>query len=222
MITYRTFIDNINCLFTIPEVSNGNIIINCSGLPGQPENYELFSYFTQQGFICIHPKYEGTWESYGKFLEKSPVEDIIKVIDYVSEKRSLKSAYDSSTINLNFKNIFLFGSSFGASVALVAHAKTSSITGVVAIAPVTNFVTQGGGEDEEQDLTNLGTFLREGYGRAYDFELDNWQKLLEGEIDINPVNYKEELSSKCILLLHGENDKTVSIQKTKDFFENIE
>ena len=104
MITYRTFIDNINCLFTIPEVSNGNIIINCSGLPGQPENYELFSYFTQQGFICIHPKYEGTWESYGKFLEKSPVEDIIKVIDYVSEKRSLKSAYDSSTINLNFKN----------------------------------------------------------------------------------------------------------------------
>ncbi len=221
MITYRSFVGKINCLFSTPESPNGILVITCSGLPGQPENYELFSYLTQRGFLCVHPKYEGTWESQGKFLKHSPVKDLKKVINYLRKWHSLKSAYDETLIKLDFENIFLLGSSFGGSVALVTAANSAEVKGVVSIAPVTDFTQHGKGELEEQDLTSLGRFLKQGYGRAYNFNLDEWKKLLNGNIDINPVNYKTELSDKNVLLIHGEQDKTVSVQKTRDLFLSI-
>lgn len=221
MITYRTFINKINCLFSVPEKSNGNLVINCSGLPGQPENYELFSYLTQKGFVCLHPKYEGTWESEGKFLDHSPADDLQSVISHISENHALESAYDGSLIKLEFKNIFLIGSSFGGSVALVTAAKHSRVMGVVSIAPVTDFTKQGKGGSSEQDLAYLGKFLKKGFGRAYNFDLKDWSKLLSGEIDLNPINHTKDLSQKNVLLIHGEDDKTISVQKTIDLFSTI-
>jgi alpha/beta superfamily hydrolase len=209
-------------LFSVPDKSNGNLVINCSGLPGQPENYELFSYLTQKGFVCVHPKYEGTWESEGKFLDHSPVDDLRTVINYIIESHVLESAYDGSLIKLEFNNIFLMGSSFGGSVALVTAANSNDVMGVVSIAPVTDFTKQGKGDSNEQDLAYLGKFLKKGFGRAYNLDLDDWSKLLNGNIDLNPVDHVESLLRKNVLLIHGEADKTISIYKTKDFFKRIE
>ncbi|TSC86811.1 MAG: Uncharacterized protein G01um101416_576 [Microgenomates group bacterium Gr01-1014_16] len=222
MIMYRSYIDKIHCLFSLPSSEpQKKIIIACSGLPGQPENYELFSYFTQEGFICVHPKYEGTWESYGKFLNHSPVDDILKVIDHLKKERSLVSAYDNSLIKFDFDEVILFGSSFGGSVALVSAARSQNVNRAIAIAPVIDFSTQGKDKREEQDLTNLGEFLQRGYGRAYDFELRDWKKLLEGKIDMNPIKYIKELSPKKLFLVHGEEDKTISVYKTRRFFDDL-
>jgi alpha-beta hydrolase superfamily lysophospholipase len=221
MIIYRTFIEKIHCLFTVPENPNGKLIINCSGLPSQPENKDLLAFFTEHGFICIHPKYEGTWESYGEFLDHSPADDITKVIDQVSKERALKSAYDGAMIPLPFNEIILFGSSLGASAALVAGAKSEHVHSIIALAPVIDLARQGKDEVEEQDLTHLGKFLQDGFGKAYNFKLENWEKLLSGKIDVNPQMYTKELSNKRITLVHGELDKTVSIAKTKKFFDEL-
>jgi len=223
MILYRSFVGPINCVYAFPETqSKRKLIIICPGLPSQPENWDLMSKLAKMGFTNLTVKYQGTWESKGYFLKDSPVKDVISVIDKIIEKKTLISLYDNSTMSLDFDEIVLFGSSFGGSVALVAGAKHNQVRKIVANAPVTDYKLHGKDKNsKEQDLEKLGSFIKRGYGRAYALEQSDWERLLIGEVDINPVKYREELSKKDLLLIHGKKDKTVSPGKTVDFFEGI-
>lgn len=224
MILYRTYIGQINCVFTLPanEINNKKLLIFCPGLPGQPENASIMEYFAKEGFTTFFIKYTGTWESGGEFLKRSPEVDIREVVSYLTKHKKITELYNSKQIELNFEEIDVFGSSFGGSVALVAGAKDKNIKKIVALAPIINYKLQCKNPDfEEEDLTRLGKFLSKAYGMAYRVSLSDWNKLIDGEIDLNPSDYIFGLKGKNVLLVQGARDKSVSPKRTKDFFDRI-
>lgn len=205
------------------STNNKKLIVFCPGLPGQPENANIMEYFTKLGFTCFFIKYSGTWESEGEFLKRNPEEDVREVIAYLEKNKKVTEFYTEKQINLNFDEIILFGSSFGGSVAIVAGAKDGNINKIVALAPVVNYKSQGRETKfEEENLENLGKFLKRAYGPAYRLNLKNWEKLISGEVDLNPSDYVSKLKKKDVLLIQGANDKSVSPKRTKDFFGKIE
>lgn len=222
MILYRTFIGQINCVFTLPESKNHKkIIVFCPGLPGQPENKNIMEFYSRQGFTCFFIKYRGTWESGGNFLEKSPEEDVREVIDYLNVKKRVTELYNLREIDLKFDEIFVFGSSFGGSVALVAGAKNQKVAKITALAPVVDYRSQGKEKSSEEDMQHTGEYISRAYGYGYRLESKNWKKLLNGDVDLNPKDYVNELRNKQVFILHGESDLSVSPQKTKNFFSEI-
>ncbi len=57
------------------------LIVLCDGMPSIPRKPPLAEFLAAKGFWVIYPRYCGAWESGGHFLEKSPDEDILDIID---------------------------------------------------------------------------------------------------------------------------------------------
>src|ERR1700691_5725295 len=57
------------------------LIILCDGMPSIPRKQSLSEFLAAKGFWVIYPRYRGAWESSGQFLEKSPHQDILDIID---------------------------------------------------------------------------------------------------------------------------------------------
>ena len=131
---YRTFFGNVGCDVSLPiKENNKKLIIICPGLPSDPSNYDVMDFLSDNGFPSIYVRYSGTWGSYGSFLKDSPVKDIENVINFISKNNSFVDSSSNKKIALNFKEIILLGTSFGASIALVSGAKSTSIKKIIVL-----------------------------------------------------------------------------------------
>src|SRR5438094_8289365 len=81
---FRTrFKDEIIAEFLPPSRSakKQKLIILCDGMPSIPRKQPLAEFLAGKGFWVIYPRYRGAWESGGDFLEKSPHQDILDILD---------------------------------------------------------------------------------------------------------------------------------------------
>jgi len=63
------------------ERKTQKVVILCDGMPSIPRKQSLSEFLATKGFWVIYPRYRGAWESDGHFLEKSPHQDILDIID---------------------------------------------------------------------------------------------------------------------------------------------
>ena len=81
---YRTrFKKDIVAEFLPPsrKLKKQKVIIICDGMPSIPSKQLLMKFLSKKGYWVIFPRYRGAWESDGEFLDKSPHEYIIDIID---------------------------------------------------------------------------------------------------------------------------------------------
>ena len=57
------------------------VIVLCDGMPSIPRKQELAEFLARKGYWVFYPRYRGSWESGGEFLERSPHLDILAVVD---------------------------------------------------------------------------------------------------------------------------------------------
>ncbi len=223
MVFYKTFIGQTGCDIVLPlKNDKKKLIIICPGLPSDPFNYDLLDFLSNEGFSCVYVRYSGTWGSYGSFLKNSPVKDIENILDFVLKERSFIDSSNNQKVKLNFKKIILIGTSFGGSVCLVSGAKSLNVNKIIALSPIVNYRDHARNPDyPEEKIDNLGNYLKRAYGKSYNFSSNDWKKFVEGKLDINPDDYVHELSKKEIILLSGVKDKSISIDRLKNFFNNL-
>jgi esterase/lipase len=95
------------------------IIILCDGLPSIPRKQPLAEFLAKKGFWVVYPRYRGTWESEGSFLEVAPDKDISDVID------ELPNGLTDIAFGQHFSipsphEVYVIGGSFGGTTALMA------------------------------------------------------------------------------------------------------
>lgn len=197
-------IGDIFCEFLLPFPDSSNIpsIILCEGLPSQPSQRVLMDTLANHGFAVFFPRYRGTWESGGVFLNESPVKDIESVAIALRNGIVLgKHVFVSGDISL-------MGTSFGGSVALCS-AKSIKAHKIVALSPVPDFKTLPG-------LSSLRDFLQSMFTGAYRFNNNGWQALLAGEL-LNPSQALADVDANRILIIGGENDNQITPYILKTF-----
>jgi esterase/lipase len=155
-------------IFSKNTPSKGTIIL-LDGLPSNPSTKaNLMRELSEKGYDVFFPRYEGTWESDGTFLERAPSEGIIEFI------KKLKDGINIEGKNYNNNKIFLFGASFGGGVALDISTK-EDVGKICVVSPVISFKKVNG-------IETLEDYLIKTRSKDYRFDPRGWKKLLEDQI----------------------------------------
>jgi predicted esterase len=198
------------------EKNNGKAIIFCSGIPGTSSYVEIAKKYVDKGFIFIHPKYLGSWESYGNFSVENCKKTIVNFVNALKNKE-VKTIF-SENFDLEINEIYLFGHSFGGSVALCSGAELA-INGIIALAPVIDYRIQGKETYEEEKMDLLYCFIIAGFENVYrNFDKSEWKNFCSNGSILNANDYLGKLKEKRILLIHGTKDISVNYNRSKKFY----
>lgn len=203
--------------FAVPtsekQRAQGRVAILCQGAPGMPGKSSLMDFLARKGFYVVLPRYRGTWESAGKFLETDPTEDVREVLEAVH--KPLVSLYEETAYQFP-KNpkIYIFSSSFGGSAGLLlsGHKKVER---VVAFSPVTDWRAQS----DTEPLPTMNTFTKLVYGEGYRLSKKGWMKLAKGDF-FNPITALQKIKGSKILIFHAKDDDVVPLSASELFADD--
>ncbi len=218
MFTIRTrFAHDIVTEFLPPSraTKKQRVIIFADGMPTVPSKKAQLEFFSKKGFWVFAPRYRGTWESDGKFLARSPHEDIVDVIDGIHQNFISIWDYnfhDKKKFKLQPDEIILIGSSFGGPAVILAAKTDKRVTKTVAISPVIDWTKPG--KDEPLDL--LEKFTEQAFGMGYRTAKNGWRKIASGKF-YNPVKHISEIAGANVLMIHAKDDTVCRYSETKKF-----
>jgi pimeloyl-ACP methyl ester carboxylesterase len=192
----------------LPPVRAGKkqkVIILCDGMPSMPRKQALAAFLSGRGYWVIYPRYRGAWESSGQFLEKSPHEDILDVIDELP--KGLREVTFGRRFALSPDEIFVIGGSFGGAAAILSSLDPR-VKKVIANCPVVDWSIIAKSEKAETSNPNYAAYIREAFGNAYRLSDRNWKKLDGGKF-YNPAHHIAEIMASKVLMFHAKNDPYV-------------
>jgi pimeloyl-ACP methyl ester carboxylesterase len=196
-----------------PKKPSGKVMIFCSGLPSMPGKSDVLKTAARRGYHAISFRYRGTWESGGKFLDHSPAQDVLDVI--CSLEGELVDVWSKEVFRVHAKEIVVVGSSFGGTAALLC-AQDSRVDKVVALSPVVDWTRQG--ETESSDY--LLAVVKNGYGGAFRFGEQDWERLFLGEF-YQPIEKIDDIESSKVFIVYTKDDEVVPAASIDDFIKKV-
>lgn len=198
------FAKDIVAEIVLPMKQTGRVAIFVGGLPSSPNKKSLLQFLAAQGYVAIFPRYRGTWESSGYFLEQSPAQDVHNVISDLTKKKGFKEIVTGEFHTIKVSAIHLFGASFGGP-AVILNSHLAIVKKVIALAPVLDWHSV----EKTEPLTPHIRFIEAGFGGAYRLHRkSDWQKLIKTDF-YNPSAQTQSIIGKKILILHCNDDTTV-------------
>jgi dipeptidyl aminopeptidase/acylaminoacyl peptidase len=203
--SFRTrFAKNIVAEVMLPLRQTGKVAIIAIGAPSAPYKKETLQFLANHGYVVIFPRYRGTWESEGNFLEKSPAQDIRDVITELVAKHTVYDVATQKKQSIRVSAIHLFGGSFGGPAVLL-NTRLPIVKKVIALSPVIDWSVEG--KDEPFDFYTR--YSLEGYGGAFRTKhLKDWQKLIKTDF-YNPIDHVASVLGKKVFIIHSKDDTNV-------------
>jgi len=190
-------------------------IILCDGMPSIPRKQPLAEFLSGKGYWVFYPRYRGAWESGGKFLEKSPHEDILDVIGGLSKE--FKELAFGRRFRVVVDEVFVIGGSFGGAAAILSSLDPR-VKRVIANCPVVDWAILPREEKKETSNASYSAYIREAFGTGYRLSEGNWKKLRGGRF-YNPAYHAREVTASKVMMFHAQDDPYVSYQSVKRFAE---
>jgi pimeloyl-ACP methyl ester carboxylesterase len=200
----------------LPPVRAGKkqrVIILCDGMPSTPRKQPLAAFLSERGFWVFYPRYRGAWESDGRFLEKSPHEDILDIIDELP--KGIKESAFGRQFSLTPDEVFVIGGSFGGAAAILSSLDPR-VTKVIANCPVVDWSILARAEKAETANANYAAYIREAFGNGYRLSDKNWRKLRSGAF-YNPAQHIREITPSKIMIFHAKDDPYIPYKVVKRF-----
>lgn len=191
------------------------LIILCDGMPSIPRKQPLAEFLAEKGFWVVYPRYRGAWESSGKFLRKSPHEDILDILSDLPCE--LEDIAFGQRFRLAPEQIFVIGGSFGGAASILLSLD-SRVTRVVANCAVVDWSILDHAERAETSRQNYAEYIRAAFGNAYRLSDASWKKLRSGKF-YNPWHHRGEIDASKVLMFHAKDDPSVPYARTKEFAE---
>jgi len=157
-------------------------IILCDGMPSIPRKQPLAEFLSGKGYWVFYPRYRGAWESGGEFLEKSPHEDILDVIEGLSKE--FRELAFGRRFRLWANELFAIGGSFGGAAAILASLDPR-VNKAVANCPVVDWSILPREQKKETSNPSYAEYIREAFGNGYRLSNENWKKSV-AESSITP------------------------------------
>ncbi len=184
-------------------------IIYLPGFPSSGSKGDKINTFYDLGYNVFAPKYRGTYQSHGTFLEENPVEDFTAYLKQLQDGKAT-NLWDESTVEYEINNLVLIGSSFSGGITLSLTMK-AVVDKAILLAPVIDYEAFDG-----QDLEHLTQFVRRAFQHVIRLDFNDLTEKITGYDDCNPSAYKHAIDTPT-LVLHGDQDQTVPIEHSKSF-----
>jgi|ERR1700677_2655919 pimeloyl-ACP methyl ester carboxylesterase len=189
------------------------VIILCDGMPSIPRKQALVEFLAAKGFWVVYPRYRGAWESDGEFLERSPHEDILDIVDELP--KGIEEIAFGRRFALAPDQIFVIGGSFGGAAAILASLDPR-VKKVVANCPVVDWGILDRSEKVETSSDHYAGYIREAFGRGYRLSDANWERLRSGTF-YNPWHYRAEIDGSKVMIFHAKDDPHVPYEGSERF-----
>ncbi len=211
------FAKDILCEFLPPLKTSNKVLILCSGMPGYPGGKgEAMQTLARRGYWVFVPRYRGSWESGGTFLQRSPHEDILAVVQGLS--KPFIDFYSEEKMRVTRPQITVIGASFGGPAAILASRDTR-VKQAIALSPVIDWRGQRG---TAESLEMMEAFLPKAFGEAYRGDPEKvWKKLASGRF-YNPVHEVKTIQGKKLLIMHAKDDHVVPFAPAQEFAEAVD
>ncbi|HYF05841.1 MAG TPA: alpha/beta hydrolase [Patescibacteria group bacterium] len=193
--------------------ANGKAVIIASGAPTYPK-CAFIEKFARLGYFCVVPRYRGSWESDGTFLQRSPEIDIQDTI--AQFEKGFVSIWDGVHYRPRIKKIILVGSSFGGPAALLCS-KHTKVSSVIAVSSVVDWPEI---ENGVENFTFTVRFFREAFGNGYRVAKYGWKRLYAGKF-YNPATEIGKIDPKKIIFIHAKDDESVPYPAVKQFAHDL-
>lgn len=200
--------------FALPKnLKSKKVIIFCSGVPGSPDKDETLEFWAKKGYWAFFPRYRGTWESHGRFLDHSLEYDLFAVIDGMQKR--FKDYWTGRSFLVNPQHVTVVGTSFGGAAAILSTLD-ARVHKAICISPVVDWRE----EDKNEPLQDLYKFIRQAYGGVYRINKKNWNRLSQGEF-YNPVQHIDKLDASKIMIYHAKDDVIVKYKPVEEFAKTL-
>lgn len=187
-----------------PERQTGKVAVLAIGAPSGSSKKERMVFLASQGYVAIYPRYRGTWESDGHFLEHSPAQDIRDVVMELQQNKSVRDIATGKIFPVKVVAVHLFGGSFGGPAVLM-NTDLPIVKKVIAYSPVIDFSVEG----EDEPFDEFVRYSCEGYGGAYrPRHKRDWNKLVETDF-YNPVAHIKKVIGAKVFIIHALDDTNV-------------
>jgi pimeloyl-ACP methyl ester carboxylesterase len=188
-------------------------IILCDGMPSIPRKQPLAEFLSAKGYWVFYPRYRGSWESGGRFLERSPHEDILDVIDGL--EREFRELAFGRRFRVMLDELFVIGGSFGGAAAILASLDPR-VKKVVANCPVVDSSILRCEQKKETSNPSYSAYIREAFGNGYRLSGKNWKKLQGGKF-YSPTYHASELTASKVMMFHAQDDPYIPYQSVEKF-----
>ena len=195
----------------LPDKQTGRVLILIGGLPSIPSKPDVLKFWVSAGYVCVFPRFRGTWESGGEFLKRDPVLDVFDIVDEMVSSKSILNLYTGETEKIKVSSIYVVGGSFGGTGALLASAHPK-VKKVVALSPVIDWSI----DSEAEPFEFFQRFTKNAFGEAYRSKASSWKKLQHNKI-YSPIQKGVKIIGEKILIVHAENDSVVPIDPVYSF-----
>lgn len=205
-----------------PKNANGIGIVWCPGLPNTPATEDMAAPLSNAGFVVLQARYPGSWQSFGKFGPSSSIQGVIKGLELLSKSKAIDLATEK-VVEWSCNRLVLVGNSYGGGVAACTLALTDLAESAVLFCPLLDPANQNSDTTQpEDDLTTLLPYLKRCHENVFrDIDEGEWNDFLKGKSVLNPSKYIETLRNRKLLLVHGQEDKTICPFHTQDFYNNL-
>ncbi len=213
---FRTrFANEIVTEFLPPAHHSNKVVIITSGCPGYPGGkVELMALLAKKGYWSFLPRYRGTWESDGTFLDVPPDKDVLDIMNEVSTP--FFDFWSGSEYVVRDPEFYLLGGSFGGPAALLAS-RDPRVKKAATISSVVDWRKQ---ENTLEPLHLMSEYVPKAFGQAYRADPSVWHKLAEGTF-YNPAEVQHEIDGKKLLMIHAKNDMVVHIAPAETFAKEV-
>ncbi len=182
-------------------------VVLVHGLPGNEKNLDLAQSMRRAGFNVLFFHYRGSWGSQGDYSFLTLHEDILAALKFLR--------LNADKYQIDSHHISLVGHSFGGYAVLRAASMDKNLSCIVGISAANPALIAHSSRVKSTETANIGKYidqlimLRNFPGAQAIFEL------IEHAREMDTRNYGDKLIGKNILLIVGEQDKTVppSVQK---------
>jgi pimeloyl-ACP methyl ester carboxylesterase len=189
--------------------TSNKVIIFCSGAPSAPDYKRVLEYWSKKGYWVFNPRYRGTWESRGVFMESEPTKDLLDIIDELD--KPIMDEWNQVEYNCKPEKVFVIGSSFGGPAAVFAS-RDKRVNKVVLRSPVIDWRSPS----EDEPLEHWPQVIERSFGEAYRTTPEIWQKLQTGEF-YNPMLHIDEFDGSKIMIIHAEDDTDTRAKEVWEF-----
>jgi len=178
-------------------------VILLHGLPGNERNLDIAQELRRHGKNVIYFNYRGAWGSQGEFMYSNCIEDVEKVLDFLSTEEN------SNKYRIKLDSFILLGHSMGGGIALISGAKDDRVKKIVAYSP------WNAGETKFTDAQIKGFTLMLKSLFMLNVEPKRFlNDIVENRKQYSIINYKNQLQHKQILIF-DENERN------KQWIENL-
>jgi pimeloyl-ACP methyl ester carboxylesterase len=185
------------------------VVVIASGAPSSPSKSQLLEFLSKKGFWAINFRYRGSWESGGKFLNKSHDHDILDVITALP--KGFVDLWTGRKYKLRPDQIIVLAGSFGGAAGILAS-RSKKIHKTVVVSPLIDWTRPG----PDEPYPKMIRFFDQGYGPAFRIAKNGWKKLQSGKF-FNPIRHTSEIDGSKLLIIHAKDDRTCPYGITKKF-----